>query len=294
MKQQILINSAESFETYIYEDGAIIVPASATVTIYKPSDSNTILLDEVMNIASDGLSSATLTSGDNRELGENYKAVITYIFNGSTDKAVRFYDVVNARLVSVVTDSDVTGELPQLKGSGWKVMGTSESGSSTTIVDSELKNYPDDYFNGGTAYSIDKDELRAVTGFDSSTGTVTVNSFAGAITTDKYILTRSFKVEIGRAFEKIEESLSALGRRPSLVLDPYDLKEVHIYMSVSEACKGLSTDDSGFWWKMWKEYEEKGSKLFELMSFKYDATDDGVIGDGEEVSGFSTNRVGRR
>ncbi len=294
MKQQILVSSTESFETYIYEDGAIIIPASATVTIYKPTDNNTILEDEAMTVGSDGLMSVSLTATQNGELGENYKAVITYIYNGSADKAVRFYDVVNARLVSVVTDSDVTGELPQLKGSGWKVMGTSESGSTTTIVDSELVNYPDDYFKGGSAYSIDKDELREVTGFDSATGTVLTSSFSSVISVDKYILTRSFKVEIGRAFEKIEENLSNLGRRPSLVLDPYDLKEVHIYMSVSGICRGLSTDDSGFWWKMWKEYEEKGSKLFELMNFKYDVTDDGFIGEDEEEGGFFSARVGRR
>lgn len=294
MKQQILINSSESFSTYLHEDGAVIVPTSAIVTIYKPGDSTVLIEAGVMDIDVDGLASMTMTESDNEVLGENYKAVITYIYDGSTDKAVRFYDVVNARFVSVVTDSDVTGELPQLKGSGWKVMGSSQSGSATTITDSELTNYGDDYFNGGSAYSIDKDEIREVIGFASSTGTVTVKSFSAPISTDKYILTRSYKDEIGRAFEKIEEKLVAMGRRPSLVLDPYDLKEVHIYMSVCEVCKGLSTDDSGFWWKMWKEYEVKGRELFELMKFKYDSTDDGYIEDYEEESSLGTSRVGRR
>lgn len=295
MKQQILVNSTESFRAYIYEDGQIVVPDSATVTIYSPGSDVTLEEDSVMTVASDGELSLSLTLENNSLPEENYKSVITYIYGGDTDKAVRFYDVVNARLVSVVTDSDVTGELPQLKGSGWKVMGTSVSGTSSTIVDSELSIYPDDYFKGGTAYSIDKDELRNITGFDSATGTVTVDSFTSVIGTDKYILTRSFSVEIKRAFEKIEESLVAIGRRPSLVLDPYDLKEVHIYISVSEVCKGLSTDDKGFWWKMWKEYEKKGKDLFELMKFKYDTTEDGYIDDmEEEESSFGNTRVARR
>ena len=294
MKEQILHNSTESFSAYVYSGGLVVVPSSATVTISRPSGGDILLTDAVMTVATDGKLSLSLSSGHNSVLGENYKAVITYVYSGGTDKAVRFYDVVRSRLDSVITDSDVTSELPQLKGSGWKVMGKAESGSVTTIIDSELSNYSDDYFTGGTAYSVDKDELRKITSFDSATGTVTVEAFSSAVVNDSYILTRSYGAEIVRAFDKLSEKISSMGKRPYLVLDPYDLKEIHLLMSVSEACKGLSLEEEGFYWKMWKEYESRADKLFASLNFKYDYSGDGEISRGESERANLSGRLKRR
>ena len=60
-------------------------------------------------------------------------------------------------------------ELPQLKDNGWRVHGTADSGSTTTLIDAELKRYEDDYFTGGLAYSPYETKparLRTLCGFD--------------------------------------------------------------------------------------------------------------------------------
>ena len=164
-------------------------------------------------------------------------------------------------LKSIVRDTDITGELPQLKGAGWKVMGTSQKDTRTTLTDSELSAYPDDYFVGGTLYSIDHDELKEITDFRSKDGVVTFESLTHTIPNIKYILTRSFSEQILKTFKKLEDVMNLLMVGDNISIDPYDLKEVHVYLAIAEVCKGLSTDDSGFWYKMWKEYETRGSEL---------------------------------
>lgn len=295
MKQQLLAGTAGAFKIYVYEYNQKIVPSSASLTVYKPGGDVKLVDNASMTVGPDGLLSYGLTAEDNSTADMNYKADITYVCGADTYYTTHFYDVVKSRLVKVVVDDDVVAELPQLKDNGWRVRGTAEGGSAATIVDSELKRYEDDYFTGGLAYSLDKDESREITDFVSATGTVTTANFSAAVAAgDKYILTRSYSREIQRAFEKIEEKLIRLGKRPELVLDPYDLREVHIYYSVAEVCKGLITGDESFWWEMWKSYEKKADEIFGAVNFKYDASSDGYITGGEESARVGVIRVGRR
>ncbi len=295
MKQQQLAGIAGIFKSYIYEDNKKIVPSSATLTVYEPGGDVNLVDNASMTVDSDGLLSYTLTASDNATADINYKVVITYVYASETLYATLFYDVVKSRLLKVVVDDDVVAELPQLKDNGWRVRGTVESGSATSIVDSELKRYEDDCFTGGLAYCIDKDESREIADFVSSTGMVTTAAFSAAISSgEKYILTRSYSREIQRAFEKIEERLVRLGKRPELVLDSFDLKEVHIYQSVAEVCKGLITENDSFWWGMWKLYEAKADETFRAFNFKYDSSEDGYITGAEESTRVDTIRAGRR
>ncbi|MEE8575509.1 MAG: hypothetical protein V3T30_08865 [Thermodesulfobacteriota bacterium] len=292
MKQQFLVDTAETFQTYIYKDNLKIVPTSATLTVYKPGGTTVLINAESMTVGGDGRLSYSLTTTHNDVADENYKSVISYVFETVTYSLTLFYDVVNSKLHKVIADEDIVNELPQLKDQGYRVHGAAESGSSTTIVDSELKRYVDDYFTGGIACSLDKDEEREITDFVSSTGTVTTAAFGSAISTDKYILIRSFTSEIQRAFEKLESWIISKGKRPQLILDPYDLREVHILLSVAEVCKGFITSESSLWWEFMQEYERKALDSFEKLHFKYDTSVDGYISGSEESRRF-IKRTGR-
>lgn len=294
MKQQFLKDTGGVFQMRFYRNNTRVVPASAQLTAYRPGSSGKLIDGVAMSIAPDGLASCGLSADDNAELGSDYKAVVAYIHDSVQFYATVFYDVVSSALTRVITDDDIAAELPQIKESGWKVRGQAESGSVTTLVSSELKRYGDGYFTGGLAHSVDKASGRAITGFVSSTGTVTTEAFESAISTDRFILTRSYTREIGRAFEKIEERLKNTGRRPHLVLDPEDLRETHIYASVAEVCKGMITESDGLWWKLWKEYEKKTDDAFNAMNFKYDATGDGFISGAERGTKAEEPRLVRR
>lgn len=294
MRLQFLTDTAETLKTYVYENNRIIIPASAIITVYKPGSTTELIGAQVMTVAADGLLSYVLTSTHNDVVGENYKAVIAYIYGGTTYTITLFYDVVRSKLVKVITDEDIISELPQLKDNGWRVHGTADSGSVTTIVDAELKRYEDDYFTGGLAVNLTNDETREITDFVSSTGTATIKTATATASGHKYILTRAYTKEIQRAFEKIDELITRAGKRSALILDSYDLREVHICYSVAEVCKGLTgaggTDT--FWWQMWKDYEAKAYAIFKSINFKYDESDDGTISTTEK-KGFGTLTMGR-
>lgn len=224
MKQQFIVNTADTFKTCIYENNRVIMPGSALITVWGPGG-NKLIDNAVMSVGSDGLLSFNLSQVDNEYAGLNYRAVIAYAYNDSVSYATLFYDVVNSKLLKVVTDEDVVSELPQLRDNGWRERGVAEGGSASSITDSGLKRYGDDYFTGGLAYSVDKDETREIKGFASATGTVITGDFSAAVAAgEKYVLTRSFSKEIQRAFEKMTERLERMGKRPHLVLDPYDLR----------------------------------------------------------------------
>jgi len=295
MKQQFKVNTAETFRTYVFENNRRAVPSSALLTIYRPGSAEKLVDAAPMTVASDGLLSYSLGIAENSEAGSNYKAEITYQLGAETFYATLFYDVVRSKLVKVITDEDIVNELPQLKDNGWRVNGSAKSGSLTAITDSELSRYSDEYFTGGLATSLDKAEMREITAFVSVTGTVTTTAFSSAIAAgERYALRRSFGREIQRAFEKIEEKIIRLGKRPELILDPADLREVHIYFSVAEVCKGLVTDRETFWWDIWKDYERRGETTFEALRFKYDASGDGYITGSEADSPLHVVRTGRR
>lgn len=287
MRQQFLLDTGETFQAYIYEDNRKIVPASATITVTSPGSTTEIVTAQAMTVQADGRLDYALTAGNNDTADDNYKAVIAYVVSGTTFTINLFYDVVNSKLVKVITDDDIITELPQLRDTGWKVAGTSESGSATTIVDADLVRFADDHFTGGSAYSITQDETRGITDFVSSTGTVTTVAFSASAATDDYVLTQSYTSQIQRAFEKLEDMLVRKGRRPHLILDSHDLKEIHIAMSVTEICKGLVRGETdGLWWDLMKEYEKKASDMFNSMALKYDESEDGIISEEEEDGGI--------
>lgn len=296
VRQRFVVNTPGTLRVCIYRNNRRIVPQSATLTVYRPESDERLIDGAVMTVEQDGVLEYSLSKDDNSTPGAGYMAVVEYVYESVTRYLTIFYDVVRSRPAKVITDEDVVDELPQLKEKGWRIRGRAEGGSTTTIVDSDLRRYPEDYFTGGLAHSVDKDETREIVDFDPSTGTVTTQAFSSAITTDNYILVRSFSREIQRAFEKVEDGLRRLGRRPELVLDPHDLREVHIYFAVSEVCKGLVADERGVWWEMWKEYERKAQECLRTMVLKYDANNDGYIniGEGRERIKTPTMRTGRR
>ena len=284
-KPRFLKDHPSTLTLYIHEDEGRIVPQWARLTIYRPRGQEKLIDSADMTIAQDGLLSYELTAADNSQTGENYRAVVEYSNGTYTGAVILFYDVVLNRPAIVVTHEDLVAELPQLSEGGWRHTGTAEDGSTTTIVDGALKGYPEGYFTGGMAHLVDRDETVKILGFDPESGTVTTEPLGSSVTSgERYILIRTFEREIERAFEKLEDRLLRAGIKPHLVMDPVDVRELHLYLSVAEVCKGLSSGKDDFWWHLWKEYERGAERLFETTTLKYDRSRNGYISGSEEVT----------
>jgi len=111
MKQQFLVGAEETFQTYLYEHNRKLVPTSASLTVYRPGGAEKLIDDVSMSVASDGLLSYALTASHNETADENYRAVVSYVYNSKTHSATLFYDVVRSKLVKVITDEDIIAEL---------------------------------------------------------------------------------------------------------------------------------------------------------------------------------------
>ena len=289
MNRQFLKDRADTYTLYVYENNLKIVPSAATIVIYKPGSDTELLATTVMAIATDGLLSYDLGTARTATLGLNYKVVVSYTYSGIVyPDNLDFFDIVRARLFSVISDQDVVDELPQLKDNGWRTSGQSESGSATTMVDKDLKRYPDDHFTGGLIYSITQNETRKIDDFASSTGTLTFVAFTADAGTDKYVLTQAYTREVRTAFEKVMERLDSDGRRPHLILDSKDLRRFHTYQAVAEICKGMmSVSEDTIWQYFYERYDidEQGSKAYHAyknLNLKYDTSDDAIISEAEE------------
>lgn len=292
-RQKFITDIASTFQVYIVEDNQKVIPSSATITINKPNTTEDLITAQAMSVGGDGLLSYALTAGNNDTVDKNYQAKIDYVVSGNTYYTTVYYDVINQPFQSMLSDDDLIKELPQIRDKGYRQFGTANSGSTTTIVDLELQRFDDDYFTGGLAKSFDREELREITDFVSSTGTITTTAFSGAIATDKYMLIRSYTREIEQGLTKLKSMIKAKGYNPEQFLDGEDLQLTHLYLSIAEVCKSFSTETESYWWDLWQVYETKAVKLFDSINFKYDSSNDGVISGGEEGVSNKDRTLGR-
>lgn len=262
MKEQFYFNIAGTFKCNAFVDEVSVIPDSANITVYYPSSVDKRIDNEAMTIDGNGNMTFELLDTQNQLPAINYKVVVDFTYTGSSYSNTYFYDVVYTRLVNTLNDYDLLSELPTLRDNGFKFRGTSDSATVTTLTDSNLKRFKDDYFNGGSILILSTGETRTISGFDSSTGTVTFDSVPVAPISDPYILTKSYKDVRDKTLETIEEELVKDGKRAHLLIDSYDFRFTHLYLTVSAICKSLSTTDKDIWWTLWKEYEEKAWLTF--------------------------------
>lgn len=159
--------------------------------------------------------------------------------------------------------------------------GTADSGDATSIIDAKLKQYPDDFFNGGEVTIIagaNEGESRRVSDFARATGDITVDvDFPAVIdTTSRYRVRRSWHSLIVEAWDEIRRRLRDGGKRAHLIVDSTELRTPHMYLAAAHAFQantagGVEGDD----WMIGQELHRRYDHWFRTRAFTYDAGDDG-------------------
>jgi hypothetical protein len=177
------------------------------------------------------------------------------------------------------------------------IQGTADSGTGTTLVDDQLKQYPDDYYNGGTLTALDgtnEGETRNVSDFVRSTGTVTVGeSFPSAIdNTTVYELRRSWEPLIQEAFDDVAWAVRRAGFRPALIIDAGELRTPTLFLAAALAFesnpKGGTEGDN---WLLAQQYRKRWREWFGATKFRYDLSEDGTV---DSAASFTRVRARRR
>lgn len=193
-----------------------------------------------------------------------------------------------------LTNAEVIARLPQL--AEYKIK--ADSGTTTTLTSSIMIDEPNivgSYlcFTSGDLYGTD----RIVTDFDIDFGSFTFDELPASVTnTDEVCVTLSgFQTEIKQADIYIQNYIRNKKLDFNLLLDKTQLKEAHIYMTLSIICANKMKDaiDADVYFVLMNKYDS----LYEIEMSKlvadYDANEDGVIDESEQDSQIGQIRFDR-
>jgi len=299
MKTEVLKGKTGELAFTPYQNNQPAVASAATVILYKPGGA---VLQSSANatIAASGKISYALTSTHTADLGENYVAKWTYTVSGSEFYETMLFDVVLNRLGIAIVDEDLLIEQRDILERSDNFRGVVDSASSTTVVDADLKMFVDDYWNGGLAQvyagsAVTTRQLRRVTDFVQSTGTITVSASWGSTpdNTYRYIIYKGFEDKIQRAFDLMMVDVCSKGYRPSLIIESRELAIPHIKKALALICADYMTQPGDKWDVLSQRYAKEYREMLDLVKFQYDKNEDGLITGSEEDNDMGQVRMRR-
>ena len=307
---EILVDEDHTFTVDAYEDDlpCALDASACQVRVQKPGGADLVAKTDPTSVTEgdDGSTKNRLTYAltDTDEKFEDYILTWYAVRNGETEEHEHrvLFDICATKLSNVVREEDLFIKAPGLERNRVTLInGKADSGTTTTLVDAQLKQQPDDWWTGGTIAIVsgtNEGGRRDVSDFAMATGTVTVGTaFPAAIdNTDYYRLRRSWRPVIEAAFEDVKQRVRNEGNRAALIIDSGELYLPVLYHAIQLAYEALSSFhgelvDEGNDWQRAQEYEAKYDAAFKSIPFHYDVTEDGVP---DTTLEFSTVRARRR
>lgn len=286
----------DSQYTFTYEKIRSDLPqliTEATITIYNSAGEEMLAETEMsvaINVATYNVDFSVDPTDLEWELGENYKVV--YDIDGET--IVYFFSIVNYPFVNPVNDQDLITENPIVKRGTWEVKGQADSGTTDTIIDTE-RTEVNEYWYGGIIDILpldDADQVTShrVTDYDSTINTITFEpAYSATITTQNYVLRRSYQSQIDLAGEKVVEDLNKNAKRAYLLIDSTQCKRLVVYKFFETYFQALRETEGDKNDLQFRYYSDKYSTELNSLKVDYDEDEDGDITDDEKgASNFVT------
>lgn len=299
MKQQFLYNATDTIRLTVYDNNRPVVPSSGTVALYNPSGGVVQAAASVSIDGTTGEMTYSLTTTHTATRGVNFKAVWSYVVSGITYQQVQLFDIVRSILSIPITDDDLYSELDSLRRQNTQATGTVTTGAAGSIIDTVRRKETDDYWKGGTIEILagtGAGQKREITGFTSSTSTVTVtpNFTTTPDTTSVYRVVKSFSVKINKAFTKLETMIYNKGNRHNLILESSQIEMPLIFLCIHDICLDFRDEVDDKWDLLARDYEKKFDQAYNTMKVDYDADDSGTIqGRDEEQASTSSMDISR-
>lgn len=287
VKQELLQNLAGTLTLKKYIDNIQIVPTSATITITDAAGDElpTPVTAAAMSIDSYGTMTYSMITANTGVLGENFKAVVTYVYNGNSYVQDFLFDVVISTLESIITDDDLINDYAKLRQLYYNIHGEiTDVGNINQIIDKKTFNDQLNYYVGGNVVILsgsNQDFISDISAFNESTRIITLSSNppVNFDIGDKFAIEKSYKNEITRAFEEILDWLRTQGYRPALIMDDTQLREVHIALSIAKALHIHGKAERA----EYEDYIKKYMKLREGLKLLYDTDETGNPDDADET-----------
>lgn len=278
MKQQLVKASAtDEVELEVWDHNVQVVPTAALISLVINGETDVSLVSATISAAGTCTYVPGATVLD--ELSENSIADWELTIAGETKKFRQLFDVVLHPLVPAVTDEDLIAECAQLQVERYRESGLADSGNTVSVVSVLLREYPDNYFQGGTLEIVDgacAGQKQRISGSARSTGTITVDTAFGSAlnSTSRFVAQRTFQNEIDRAWEDILAMIQSKGYRPALIINSEDIRPMHVAWALTKICKNLSKDPADIWWARAGAFREDFESQMKEMRFVYDTEED--------------------
>lgn len=279
----------DSQYTFTYEKIRSDLPqliTDATIAIYN-SNGDEMLAETTMsvaiNVATYNVDFSVDPTDLEWELGENYKVV--YTIDGEV--IVYFFSIVNYPFVNPVTDQDLITENPIVKKGTWEVKGQADSGTTDTIIDTE-RTEVNEYWYGGIIEILPLDDSNQITShrvtdYDATVNTITFSpARSSSITTENYVLRRSYQSQIDLAGEKVVEDLNKNAKRAYLLIDSTQCKRLVVYKFFETYFQALRDAEGDKNDLQFKYYAEKYASELNNLKVDYDENEDGDISEEEK------------
>jgi hypothetical protein len=300
MKQELLQNITGTLSITPYRNNRPAISSSATVEVLNNGGSVLVASGTTASVNSTtGEITYSLLAANTSQLGENYQIKWTYIISSVTYYQSSLFDIVKCKLSIPVVDEDLLNEQSDIMDGSESFSGAVDSAASTTLVDSDLKNYADDYWNGGKVAVINPStglkQVRDVTDYVQSTGTLTVG-VAWATTPDStytFEVKRGFAKKIEAAFEEVLVDVRNKGFRPALILDSGELKIPLIKKALAMICRDFITAPDDKWTALASSYEAQYLDTFQKVKLQYDEDESGNVADTEKDQDVGNIRMRR-
>jgi hypothetical protein len=208
----------------------------------------------------------------------------------------RLYDIVRYPFYNEVIDDDLFNENDRLRREQSEVTGEADSGTTTTLIDSE-RDEIDGFFNGGRIKIWEDANIESsyhtISSWTSNTITFTPARDTAVADGTYYSLRRSYQSQIDRAGEKVQIELKKNDMRAYMVLDQYQLNDIIVYRFFVDYYQQLRKEEDDEFDLQYKYYLEEYKSAIAGIPLIYDKDQDGVP-DEETTTGAGNIKLLRK
>ncbi len=99
--------------------------------------------------------------------------------------------------------------------------------------------------------------------------------------------TVNYDGQIQEAFRTIKDLIKSKGKRPSMLIDAAQVRDLVIVKTFEMIFDGFATDPEGIWWKRHEKYQALFAVRFASLVIKYDEDESGTIETDEQGKSFA-------
>lgn len=301
MNLEVVEESSYTFSFERIESNATKELTSATLRILSAGGAvyqAAVAMTVSANIATKAINFATNPTGLAYAIGRDWQAEFSLTYaDATTEKIVRFFDIVRYLFVNLVTDLLVIDENKFLEDGIQAQAGRASSGSTSTLVDVNRVE-ANDFWNGGKLIILPildtgKVSEHKITAFVKSTGTITFTPVSEAVTTESYTIRKSYQTSITTAGDIVREDMLSQSKRAYLMVDSTQLNRLILYKFMERYFQQVRKAKDDEYDLQFQYYGAKYKELFQAIPLTYDLNEDGKIGADEIASTFAVLNLSR-